>query len=189
MGVFAGFVCTATVEEKVSFVQLAQGVLGAALYWWAGPLSHSMFFRLSAGSLGFMLLSVLILIFVLSRCAPTSWCSILACTRRLMFVQATLISVLYICHVHCQSEPQYPRIYTCLVCRALPNKRGMGAAFAVLGSTFTGLMRYCFGRWIPTFEQLMYSKVSLHLSNDGDTQAFSFFCTSTDDCKMSMERA
>ncbi|EIE24259.1 hypothetical protein COCSUDRAFT_65818 [Coccomyxa subellipsoidea C-169] len=107
----SGFVCTATVEEKVSFVQLAQGVLGAALYWWAGPLSHSMFFRLSAGSLGFMLLSVLILIFVLSR--------------------------------------------------ALPNKRGMGAAFAVLGSTFTGLMRYCFGRWIPTFEQLMYSKVAL----------------------------
>ncbi len=63
----AGFVCTATVEEKVSGVQLAQGVLGAALYWWAGPLSHSLFFRLSAGSLGFMMLSVLILIFVLSR--------------------------------------------------------------------------------------------------------------------------
>ncbi|KAK9906578.1 hypothetical protein WJX75_004502 [Coccomyxa subellipsoidea] len=107
----SGFVCSATVEEKVSYVQLAQEVLGAALYWWAGPLSHSIFFRLSAGSLGFMLLSVLILIFVLSR--------------------------------------------------ALPNKKGMGAAFAVLGSTFTGLMRYCFGRWIPTFEQLMYSKVAL----------------------------
>ena len=70
MGVFAGFACSATVEEKVSYVQLAQGVLGAALYWWAAPLSHSMFFRLSAGSLGFMLLSVLILIFVLSRCWP-----------------------------------------------------------------------------------------------------------------------
>ncbi|BDA46042.1 probable nuclear envelope integral membrane protein 1 [Coccomyxa sp. Obi] len=107
----SGFVCTATVEEKVSYVQLAQGVLGAALYWWAGPLSHSMFFRLSAGSLGFMMLSVLILIFVLSR--------------------------------------------------AVPNKRGMGAACAVLGSTFTGLVRYWFGRWIPTFEQLMYSKVAL----------------------------
>lgn len=45
--------------------------------------------------------------------------------------------------------------------RALPNKRGMAAAFTVLGSTFTGLMRYWFGRWIPTFEQLMYSKVML----------------------------
>ena len=65
----AGFVCTARAEEKVSGVQLAQGVLGAALYWWAGPLSHSIFFRLSAGSLGFMMLSVLILIFVLSRSA------------------------------------------------------------------------------------------------------------------------
>ena len=49
----------------------------------------------------------------------------------------------------------------CVIRRALPNKRGMGAAFALLGSTFTGLMRYWFGRWIPTFEQLMYSKVSL----------------------------
>lgn len=68
VGMLAGFVCSATVEEKVSYVQLAQEVLGAALYWWAGPLSHSIFFRLSAGSLGFMLLSVLILIFVLSRC-------------------------------------------------------------------------------------------------------------------------
>ena len=46
---------------------LGQTLLGAALYWWAGPLSHSMPFRLSAGSLGFMALSVLILIFVLSR--------------------------------------------------------------------------------------------------------------------------
>ncbi|CAL8462177.1 g1708 [Coccomyxa elongata] len=107
----SGFICTATVEEKVSGVQLAQGVLGAALYWWAGPLSHSLFFRLSAGSLGFMMLSVLILIFVLSR--------------------------------------------------AVPNKRGMGAAFALLGSTFSGLVRYWFGRWIPTFEQLMYSKAAL----------------------------
>lgn len=55
-------------EAELSFVMLGQTVLGAALYWWAGPLSHSMPFRLSAGSLGFMALSVLILIFVLSRC-------------------------------------------------------------------------------------------------------------------------
>lgn len=54
-------------EEKFSPLLLGQGILGAALYWFAGPLSHSLFFRLSAGSLGFMLLSVLILIFVLSR--------------------------------------------------------------------------------------------------------------------------
>ena len=55
-------------EAVFSFVMLGQTVLGAALYWWAGPLSHSMPFRLSAGSLGFMALSALILIFVLSRC-------------------------------------------------------------------------------------------------------------------------
>ncbi len=48
--------------------------------------------------------------------------------------------------------------------RAVPNKRGMGAACAVLGSTFSGLVRYCFGRWIPTFEQLMYSKVKANMS-------------------------
>ena len=55
-------------EAEFSLVMLGQTVLGAALYWWAGPLSHSMPFRLSTGSLGFMALSVLILIFVLSRC-------------------------------------------------------------------------------------------------------------------------
>ena len=63
----AGLAVTADVEERASWAQLAQGAVGAALYWWAGPLSHSLFFRLSAGSLGFMALSVLILIFVLSR--------------------------------------------------------------------------------------------------------------------------
>ena len=55
-------------QAHFSYVLLGQTLLGAALYWWAGPLSHSMPFRLSAGSLGFMALSVLILIFVLSRC-------------------------------------------------------------------------------------------------------------------------
>lgn len=55
-------------EEGVSYIQVAQGLLGAALHWWAAPLSASLFFRLSAGSLGFMLLSLLILAFILSRC-------------------------------------------------------------------------------------------------------------------------
>ncbi len=50
----------------------------------------------------------------------------------------------------------------CVMARAVPNKKGMGAAFALLGSTFSGLVRYWFGRWIPTFEQLMYSKVKPH---------------------------
>ena len=64
----AGFACQASVQAEFSFVMLGQTLLGAALYWWAGPLSHSMPFRLSAGSLSFMALSALILIFVLSRC-------------------------------------------------------------------------------------------------------------------------
>ena len=69
----AGFTTEAFVEAKFSYVLLGQTLVGAALYWWAGPLSHSMPFRLSAGSLGFMALSVLILIFVLSR-SDTSSC-------------------------------------------------------------------------------------------------------------------
>jgi len=35
----------------------------------------------------------------------------------------------------------------------------MAAAATAVGSTFGGFVRYFFGRWIPTFEQLMYSKV------------------------------
>lgn len=42
--------------------------------------------------------------------------------------------------------------------RAVPGKRGMAATFAVLGSTFSGGVHYIFGRWIPTFEQLISSK-------------------------------
>ena len=67
-----GSSCEASVEAHFSYVMLGLTLLGAALYWWAGPLSHSMPFRLSAGSLGFMALSVLILIFVLSRFVATS---------------------------------------------------------------------------------------------------------------------
>ncbi len=58
---------SAQVQQRVSWAQLAQGAAGAALFWAARPLSHSIVFRLGAGSLGFMALSVLILIFVLSR--------------------------------------------------------------------------------------------------------------------------
>ncbi len=47
----------------------------------------------------------------------------------------------------------------CHYCRAVPNKRGVAAVATVAGSTFSGLVRYFFGRWVPTFEQLMRSKV------------------------------
>ena len=48
-----------------------------------------------------------------------------------------------------------------LQCRAVPNKRGMAAVATLLGGTYGGFVRYFFGRWIPTFEQLMYNKVPL----------------------------
>jgi hypothetical protein len=34
----------------------------------------------------------------------------------------------------------------------------MAATFAVLGSTFTGVVHWLFGRFIPTFEQLITNK-------------------------------
>ena len=33
--------------------------------------------------------------------------------------------------------------------------------FAVFGSSFTGLVRYVFGQWIPSFEQLICNKVGV----------------------------
>ena len=44
-------------------------------------------------------------------------------------------------------------------CRSLPNKKSMMAAFALFGSSFTTLMRYFFGRWVPSWRQLLHSKV------------------------------
>jgi len=44
-------------------------------------------------------------------------------------------------------------------CRMTPNKKSMAAAFAVFGSSVSGLVRYLFGRWIPSWQQLVYNKV------------------------------
>jgi len=33
------------------------------------------------------------------------------------------------------------------------------ALFAVFGTSFTGMVRYIFGQWIPSFQQLIYNKV------------------------------
>lgn len=55
----------------------------------------------------------------------------------------------------------------------------MAAAFAVFGSSVSGLVRYLFGRWIPSWHQLVYNKVgyiwahtSVHLRQlrQGDVQ-------------------
>ena len=163
-----GSSCEASVEAHFSSVMLGLTMLGAALYWWAGPLSHSMPFRLSAGSLGFMALSVLILIFVLSRfVAPSKLC---ICTSGFTTGKLGMHRVLTGCHpcritVH-ESGPVVMLINCSrkmcpdVVCRAIPNKRGIAAATMAVGSTFGAFVRYLFGRWLPTFEQLMHSKAS-----------------------------
>lgn len=42
-----------------------------------------------------------------------------------------------------------------------PNKKSMAAAFAVFGSSISGLVRWLFGRWVPSWHQLVYNKVLL----------------------------
>lgn len=44
-------------------------------------------------------------------------------------------------------------------CRMTPNKKSMAAAFAVFGSSISGLVRWLFGRWVPSWQQLVYNKV------------------------------
>lgn len=59
--------CTFDVSQQFSVIKLSLGILGLILYSFAAPLSESMLFRLGAGSMSFMLLSALILLFVLYR--------------------------------------------------------------------------------------------------------------------------
>lgn len=40
-----------------------------------------------------------------------------------------------------------------------PNKKSMAAAFAFFGSSISGIVRYFFGRWVPSWQQLIYNKV------------------------------
>lgn len=54
---------------------------------------------------------------------------------------------------------------TIFQCRSLPSKRSGMALFAIFGTSFTGMVRYIFGQWIPSFEQLIYSKVALSCHN------------------------
>ena len=41
----------------------------------------------------------------------------------------------------------------------MPNKRHMAAVTALFGSSFLGLLKYFFGTWIPSFDQLVTNKV------------------------------
>lgn len=59
--------CTARRTDAVSGFRLAAAALGALLFWHAPSLALSTPFRLTTGSLGFVALSALILLFVLYR--------------------------------------------------------------------------------------------------------------------------
>ena len=65
--VIAAQQCTVELEEHISYFMIAQTIAGVLLFLFASQLSASMFFRLGTGSAGVMLLSVLILLFLLSR--------------------------------------------------------------------------------------------------------------------------
>ena len=59
--------CTFEHSKELSVRMIVQGLIGAALFLNGGLLSQSLAFRLGTGSLGFALLSVLILMFMLAR--------------------------------------------------------------------------------------------------------------------------
>ncbi len=59
--------CTFAEHEAFSAWQLGRGVLGAFLFLQADALVHSIYFRLSTGTGGFVLLSLLILTFIIYR--------------------------------------------------------------------------------------------------------------------------
>ncbi len=41
----------------------------------------------------------------------------------------------------------------------MPNKKHMAAATALFGTSILGLLKYFFGTWIPSFQQLVSNKV------------------------------
>lgn len=63
----AGNLCTLELEEHLSPFMICQTIAGALLFLFASRLSASMFFRLGTGSAGVMMLSVIILLFLVSR--------------------------------------------------------------------------------------------------------------------------
>ncbi|KAK9855139.1 hypothetical protein WJX84_006268 [Apatococcus fuscideae] len=99
--------CSFQLEQDFSYVLLGMGVAGALLFLFSTPLSTSQPFRLSAGTLGFMALSVAILLVFISR--------------------------------------------------HLPSKKSVVVAFGIFGSSFAAVMQSLFGRWIPSYHQLIYS--------------------------------
>ena len=65
----SGRECSFELTERLSWLQICQGLAGAGLFLWAPQLVHSMTFRLGTGSLTFAMLSLLILLFLVARYA------------------------------------------------------------------------------------------------------------------------
>ena len=65
----AGQLCSFQLEKEFSYVLLGMTLAGAALFLFSRTLSTSQPFRLSAGTLGFMALSLAILLVLVSRFA------------------------------------------------------------------------------------------------------------------------
>ena len=59
--------CKLESSEQVSVYLILAGIVGLALFFNAEQLSQSLSFRVSTGSLIFMLLAVLVLVFALAR--------------------------------------------------------------------------------------------------------------------------
>ena len=59
--------CSLQISEQVSIPLVVAGIAGVALFFNAELLSQSMSFRVTTGSLVFVLLAVLVLVFMLAR--------------------------------------------------------------------------------------------------------------------------
>ena len=120
----------------------------------ADTLVNSIYFRLSTGTGGFVLLSLLILAFVIYRCHSTQPCR----------GWAHLPDACRQCEpaVECRGDGLAQRQPGwVLACRSVPNKKTMAATLALFGSTVLSAARYFVGSWFPSLEQLMYNKVCL----------------------------
>ena len=65
----AGYKCGFQLEKDLSYVLLGMTVAGGLLFLFSTQLSKSQPFRLSAGTLSFMALSLAIILVFISRCA------------------------------------------------------------------------------------------------------------------------
>jgi hypothetical protein len=115
---------------------------------------NSIYFRLSTGTGGFVLLSLLILAFVIYRCPSTQPCR---GWPLLPDARTKCKPAMERCGDHlAQREPGLMLAY-----RSVPNKKTMAATLALFGSTVLSAARYFVGSWFPSLEQLMYNKVRL----------------------------